>query len=68
MDKSTNDAADWGVVYSYGSVLALFDTEQDARNEATCYGGAVVSLARQVWSAISEAASAELQPDQPKPA
>lgn len=69
MDRSTKDATDWGVVYSYGSVLALFDTEQDARDEASCYGGAVVRLARQVWTAISEAGSAEPpQADHLKPA
>lgn len=57
MDVTTvemQDTADWGVVYSYGSVLALFDSEQDAQNEALSFGGAVVRVARTVWSALCE--------------
>ncbi|MGM3388049.1 hypothetical protein KXR94_10385 [Stutzerimonas stutzeri] len=48
------DVVQWGVVYSYGSVLAMFDTEQDAQNEAALFGGAVVRLARNLWSALCE--------------
>jgi hypothetical protein len=60
MDVTTvdnQDAAEWGVVYSYGSVLALFDTEQDAQNEALSFGGAVVRVARSVWSALCDTAT-----------
>ena len=44
----------WGVVYSYGSVLAVFENEQDAQSEAISFGGAVVRLARSLWNTISE--------------
>ncbi len=57
MDATTvdrKDAAQWGVVYSYGSVLAMFDSEQDAQNEALSFGGAVVQLARNVWTALCD--------------
>ncbi len=67
MDRSTIETENhgqWGVVYSYGSVLAVFDSEQDAQNEATLFGGAVISLARQVWNATSEAALAASPIDQ----
>lgn len=46
------ESGQWGVVYSYGSVLAVFDNEQDAQNEAACFGGSVVQLARNVWTAL----------------
>ncbi|MGK9067385.1 hypothetical protein [Stutzerimonas chloritidismutans] len=62
MDVTTvdsQDAVQWGVVYSYGSVLTLFETEQDALNEASTFGGAVVQMARTVWSALCEPASSE---------
>lgn len=56
---STNgqDTMQWGVVYSYGSVLTMFDTEQDAQDEAISFGGAVVQLARNVWTALCEPAA-----------
>lgn len=49
------EAGHWGVVYSYGSVLAVFDNEQEALNEAACFGGAAVQLARSVWTALCTA-------------
>jgi nitrous oxide reductase accessory protein NosL len=54
----TEDAGQWGVVYSYGSVLAVFENEQDAQDEATSFGGAVVRVARDVWTAFCEAGTA----------
>lgn len=71
MDRSviTNETTGhWGVVYSYGSVLALFETEQDATREATCFGGAVVCIARQLWSTLSEAVPTALLADPPRSA
>ena len=59
MDTTTmdrQDAEQWGVVYSYGGVLALFESEQDARNEALSFNGAVVRVARNLWSALCDAA------------
>ncbi|WP_407290787.1 hypothetical protein [Stutzerimonas zhaodongensis] len=54
------EAEQWGVVYSYGSVLALFENELDAQNEASSFGGAVVRVARNLWSALCDTgASAE---------
>jgi hypothetical protein len=53
-----NDVGQWGVVYSYGSVLAIFENEQDAQDEATSFGGAVVRIARNVWTAFCEAGAA----------
>jgi hypothetical protein len=50
----TDNTEQWGVVYSYGSVLAVFENEQDAQNEATGFGGAVVRLAKTLWNSISE--------------
>lgn len=47
MDTKTvamTGAEQWGVVYSYGSVLAVFDNEQDALLEANSFGGATVRL------------------------
>ncbi len=44
----------WGVVYSYGSVLTVFENEQDAQNEAAGFGGAVVRLVKTLWNSISE--------------
>jgi len=49
------EAGHWGVVYSYGSVLAVFDNEQDAQNEAACFGGAAVQIALSVWTALCAA-------------
>lgn len=46
-------AEQWGVVYPYGSVLAIFENEQDALSEASCFGGAVVRIVQEVWSAVS---------------
>jgi len=57
MDTTTveqPDAEQWGVVYSYGSVLALFENELDAQNEALSFGGAVVRVARGLWSALCD--------------
>jgi hypothetical protein len=53
----TEDTRLWGVVYSYGSVLAMFDNEQDAQDEATSFNGAVVRIARDVWTAFCEAST-----------
>jgi pantothenate kinase type III len=64
----TEDAGQWGVVYSYGSVLATFENEQDAQNEADCFGGAAVRIARNIWTAICEAGLATTGPDEPRPA
>jgi hypothetical protein len=64
----TEDAGHWGVVYSYGSVLATFENEQDAQNEADCFGGAAVRIARNIWTAICEAGLATTGPDEPRPA
>lgn len=50
----TENTERWGVVYSYGSVLAVFENEQDAQNEALGFGGAVVQLAKTLWNSISE--------------
>lgn len=57
MDVATLDinSEQWGVVYSYGSVLATFENEQDAQNEALCFNGAVVRIARSAWSTICDA-------------
>ena len=54
----TEGAGQWGVVYSYGSVLAMFENEQDAQDEAASFGGAVVRIARDVWTAFCEAGPA----------
>lgn len=43
----------WGVVYPYGSVLAIFENEQEALSEASCFGGAVVRIVQDVWNAVS---------------
>ncbi|WP_417777169.1 hypothetical protein [Stutzerimonas xanthomarina] len=43
----------WGVVYSYGSVLAVFDNEQDAQLEAIGFGGVVVRLACSLWKGLN---------------
>lgn len=48
-----NPAEQWGVVYPYGSVLAIFENEQDALSEASCFGGAVVRIVREALSAVS---------------
>lgn len=40
-------AEQWGVVYSYGSVLAIFDNEQDALLEASSFGGAAVRIVQE---------------------
>lgn len=50
----SQDAGQWGVVYFYGSVLVTFENEQDAQNEATSFGGAVVRIVRNVWTALCE--------------
>ncbi len=47
MDTKTvamKGAEQWGVVYSYGSVLAIFENEQDALLEANSFGGAAVRI------------------------
>lgn len=54
MKADTEVTAQWGVVYSYGSVLAVFENEQDAQSEAIGFGGAVVQLAKTLWNTISE--------------
>ena len=41
-------AEQWGVVYSYGSVLAVFENEQDALLEANSFGGAAVRIVQEV--------------------
>jgi hypothetical protein len=52
--KADSASADqWAVVYGYGSVLATFENEHDAQAEATGFGGAVVRLARNLWSTLS---------------
>lgn len=56
MKADTEVTAQWGVVYSYGSVLAVFENEQDAQSEAIGFGGAVVQLAKTLWNTISEPA------------
>ena len=48
----------WGVVYSYGGVLAVFENEQDAQKEAAGFSGAVVRIARNILSVIGDAAAA----------
>lgn len=48
-----NPAEQWGVVYPYGSVLAIFENEQDALSEASCFGGAVVRIVQEAWGAVS---------------
>lgn len=56
MDTTTvaaKGAEQWGVVYPYGSVLAIFENEQEALSEANCFGGAVVRIVRDVWNAVS---------------
>lgn len=40
-------AEQWGVVYSYGSVLAIFENEQDALLEADSFGGAAVRIVQE---------------------
>lgn len=57
----------WGVVYSYGSVLAVFDNEQDARTEASGFGGAVVRLACSLWNTLNMTAEASTTEDQSQP-
>lgn len=54
MKADSEVTAQWGVVYSYGSVLAVFENEQDAQSEAISFGGAVVQLAKTLWNTISE--------------
>jgi len=56
----------WGVVYSYGSVLAVFDNEQDARMEAISFGGAVVRLACSLWNSLNMSAGNCAAEDQPQ--
>ncbi|QGZ31436.1 hypothetical protein [Stutzerimonas stutzeri] len=71
MENTNTDSAnagDWGVVYSYGSVLAVFQSEQDAQDEAASFGGAVVRIARSVLTAISEAGVATTVGNQTRPA
>ncbi|WP_217473982.1 hypothetical protein [Stutzerimonas stutzeri] len=58
-----NDASYWGVVYSYGGVLTVFENEQDAQNEAAGFSGAVVRIARSILSAIGDAGA--VNPQQP---
>lgn len=64
----SEDAGDWGVVYSYGSVLAVFQNEQDAQNEAATFGGAVVRIARNLFTAVSEMGAAATLGNQSRPA
>ena len=54
----------WGVVYSYGSVLAVFDNELDAQTEASGFGGAVVRLACSLWNTLNMAAEGSMTGDQ----
>jgi len=39
-----DEASQWGVVYGYGSVLAIFANEVEALVEASAFGGAVVKI------------------------
>ncbi|MGE6530617.1 hypothetical protein ACQKEM_16695 [Pseudomonas sp. NPDC077382] len=55
----------WGVVYSYGSVLTVFDNEQDAQTEAISFGGAVVRLACSLWNTLNKPAEVSILDDQP---
>lgn len=66
-NMETENTSLWGVVYSYGSVLALFENEQDAQTEAASFGGAAVRIARNVWNAISDASAIAGDTDQPLP-
>ncbi|HCJ29339.1 MAG TPA: hypothetical protein DHV63_08610 [Pseudomonas sp.] len=63
----TEDAGHWGVVYSYGSVLAVFDNEREALEEAASFGGAAVRIARNALAAISEAGAIATLANQPRP-
>ncbi|AHL77635.1 hypothetical protein CH92_09930 [Stutzerimonas stutzeri] len=63
----TDDAGSWGVVYSYGSVLAVFQNEQDAQNEAASFGGAVVRIARDFLTAVSEMGATATLGNQSRP-
>lgn len=62
--KADNESMNhWGVVYSYGSVLTVFDNEQDARTEAIGFGGAVVRLACNLWNTLNTTAEVSPDPD-----
>ena len=50
-------AEKWGVVYSYGSVLAIFENEQEALLEASRFGGAVVRIVQNVLGMADGGAS-----------
>lgn len=39
-----DEANQWGVVYGYGSVLAIFGNEVEALIEASAFGGVVVKI------------------------
>ncbi|MFG3454182.1 MULTISPECIES: hypothetical protein [Pseudomonadaceae] len=67
MKIDSEDAGQWGVVYSYGSVLAMFENEQDAQNEAASFGGAVVRIARNIWTALCETGVTASIPGEPLP-
>ena len=67
MKIDSEDAGQWGVVYSYGSVLAMFENEQDAQNEAASFGGAVVRIARNIWTALCETGVTAAIPGEPLP-
>lgn len=56
----------WGVVYSYGSVLAVFDNEQDAQVEAIGFGGAVVRVACSLWNSLNVAIDGNTAEEQPQ--
>jgi hypothetical protein len=64
----TEDAGQWGVVYSYGSVLAVFQNEQDAQYEAASFGGAVVRIARNLFTAVREMGATATFGNQSRPA